>query len=170
MLDKPPEVWYTKSTKGERVAKPKRWDPRESVRPLSTTPAARCACVRYTNVNQCHRAEEMVDYAGYKATPVLLGASLWTVGRSPVSPQVEPPKSATTWNRIPESLCDGTGFSAFSCFNTLNGESLARRSRSWRPEFQLYHTQPVLSSIFWLAKYTNYFPIFWYWLLASSSV
>ena len=43
--------------------------PRERVRPLPHDPTARCVGLRNTNVNQSQFAEEMLDYAYYKATP-----------------------------------------------------------------------------------------------------
>lgn len=67
-LDKPLKVWYNKDTKGESKAVPKRKDPRESVRPVLDEPTARCVGLRNTNVNQSRLAEEMTDYAYYKAT------------------------------------------------------------------------------------------------------
>jgi hypothetical protein len=66
-LDNSLPLWYNKGTKGE--GRNGRTEAHESdVRRNPTkTPTARCVGVRYTNVNQSRLAEEMTDYAYYKA-------------------------------------------------------------------------------------------------------
>ena len=70
VLDKCYKVWYNESTTGEGEATTKCGCPRERVRPLPNEPTARCVGLRYTNVNQSRPAEEMTDYAYYKADPL----------------------------------------------------------------------------------------------------
>jgi hypothetical protein len=69
VLDKSSKMCYNKSTKGEGKATTKGGCPRERVRPLPHDPTARCVGLRNTNVNQSQFAEEMLDYAYYKAIP-----------------------------------------------------------------------------------------------------
>jgi hypothetical protein len=62
-------VCYNKSTKA-RDGNPETRAAHESeVRPVPDDPTAWCVGVRNTNVNQSRFAEEMTDYAYYKAIP-----------------------------------------------------------------------------------------------------
>ena len=70
VLDKCHKVWYNESTTGEGEATTKCGCPRERVSPLPDEPTARCVGLRYTSVNQSRLAEEMTDYAYYKADPL----------------------------------------------------------------------------------------------------
>ena len=49
---------------------PKREAHESDVRPVPDDPTARCVGLRYTNVNQSRLAEEMTDYAYYKAKKI----------------------------------------------------------------------------------------------------
>ena len=87
------------------------------------TPTARCACVRYINVNQCHQAEAMVDYAGYKATPAV---SRIGVNTTAYHPSERTAKTSILETEYPRACAMVQAFRLVAYFSDLNRDTMGR--------------------------------------------